>query len=64
MATREIIYKSTDNDSVVSFYEDNVAMDFSAVTRVVLKLYNRLNTLQTTVDSADSPSLISWSRPL
>ena len=60
MNTTEIVYKSKDNTNVVAFTEDNVAMDFSAVTRVILRLYNRTLTLVSTVDSNDSPSLISW----
>lgn len=61
MSTTEIVYKNLSNTNVVSFNEDNVAMDFTSVTRVVCKLYNRQNVLQSTIDSSDSPSLISWS---
>ncbi|MFW0778492.1 MAG: hypothetical protein ACN2B6_12325 [Rickettsiales bacterium] len=61
MATTEIVYKNRDNPNVVAFYVDNVAMDFSAVTRAVLKLYNRNNVLLHTEDSSTSPSLLSWS---
>ena len=60
MSTTEIVYKNRDNPNAVSFYEDNVTMDFSAVTRVVLKLYNRNHVLQYTEDSSNSPVLISW----
>lgn len=60
MSTTEIVYKNRDNPNSVSFYEDNVAMDFSAVTRVVMKLYNRNLLLQHTEDSNSSPVLISW----
>ncbi len=60
MAITEIVYKNRDNPNVVSFYEDNVAMDFTSVTRVVLKLFNRTLVLQHTEDSANSPILISW----
>lgn len=60
MNTTEIVYKNRDNPNVVSFSEDNVAMDFSAVTRVVLKMYNRNLALQHTEDSISSPALISW----
>lgn len=60
MATTEIVYKNRDNPNVVAFYEDNVAMDFSAVTRVVLNLYNNNLVLQHTEDSANSPVLMSW----
>jgi hypothetical protein len=60
MATTEIVYKNRDNPISVNFYEDNVAMDFTAVTRVVLKLYNSAMTLKLTVDSSTSPAPISW----
>ena len=60
MATTEIVYKTRGNPNVVSFYEDNVAMVFTSVTRVVLKLYNRNLALQHTEDSSNSPVLISW----
>lgn len=60
MATTEIVYKNRDNPNIVAFYEDNSAMDFSAVTRVVLKLYDRHGVLKHTEDSNTSPSLISW----
>jgi hypothetical protein len=60
MITTEIVYKNRDNPNVVSFFEDNVAMDFSSVTRTVLKLYNNNLALQLTEDSDNSPSLISW----
>ena len=60
MQITEYIYKSRSNLSRVGFYEDLVAMDFTAVTRVVCKLYNLDNKLLQTVDSNDSPSLITW----
>lgn len=60
MITTEIVYKNRDNPNVVAFYEDNAAMDFSSVTRVVLRLYNMTNVLQYTEDSDFSPVLISW----
>lgn len=60
MATTEIVYKTYDNANVVAFSEDNVAMSFAAVTRVVLKLYSRSEVLQHTEDSNTSPSLLSW----
>lgn len=60
MNTTETVYLSRDNTNVVAFYEDNVAMDFTGVTRVVLQLYNRNNVLQATADSNSSPTPISW----
>ena len=60
MITTEIVYKNRDNPNVVAFFEDNVAMDFSSVTRVVLKLFNVTNVLQYTEDSDNSPVLIAW----
>lgn len=58
--TNEVVYKNRDNPNIVAFYEDNVAMDFTSVTRTVLKLYNRNLVLQYTEDSDNSPVLISW----
>ena len=60
MATTEIVYKNRDNPNVVSFFEDNSAMDFSSVTRVVLKLYDRYGVAKYTEDSNTSPTLLSW----
>lgn len=60
MATTEIVHKSRDNINIVAFYEDNSAMDFSAVTRVILKLYSRNSVLKHTEDSSSSPVLLSW----
>jgi hypothetical protein len=58
MQTTETVYKNRSNPNVVSFFEDNVAMDFSASTRLTLKLYNRNMVLQATVDTQDSPILL------
>lgn len=58
--TVELVFKNRDNPNIVSFSEDNVAMDFTNTTRVVLRLYNRNFVLITTVDSASSPSLITF----
>jgi len=58
MQTTETVYKSRSNPNVVSFYEDNVAIDLSAATQVVLKLYNQNMVLKATHSSTDSPSLI------
>ena len=58
--TTETVYKNRDNPNQVRFYEDNAAMDFSAVTRVVLDLYNAHNVKLATVDTSDSPILITY----
>lgn len=64
MATVEVVYKNRDNPNIVAFYENNVAMVFTSVTRVVLKLYNRNFVLQATEDSNNSPVLIAWATNL
>ena len=56
-ALTEIVYKGADNPNSVTFYEDNVAMDFSATTRMVLTLSGA----GVTIDSDILATAIDWS---
>ena len=52
----EIVYKGADNPNSVTFYEDNVAMDFSATTRMLLTF-----TGSSAVVDTDISAIIDWS---
>lgn len=53
----EIVYQGADNPNTVKFYQDNVLMDFSSVTRMVLTFFGAPNVVDTDI----SPSDIDWS---
>lgn len=57
----ETVYKDRNNAVVVNVFQDFTALSLTAVTRMILYIYDDHDVLQVTVDSADSPVLISWS---
>ena len=59
MQTTLTVYKNRSNPVTALFYEDNVAMNFTSVTRVTCRLYNIDSVLVQTIDTNDSPVLIT-----
>ena len=59
MQTTETVYKDSDNINSVLFYEDHVAMDFSAITRIVCSLHTLDGDIAQTIDTNDSPVLMT-----
>ena len=53
----EVVYKGRDNPNAVTFKEDDVVIDFSAATRMVLSFKGSDVVADTDVDS----TLIDWS---